>query len=348
MAKRRMIDPGIWEDKDFNALQPWARLLFIAAMSNADDYGRLSGHPADLKAYAFRYDDISLADVENLRDQVAERMRNFKIYTVDGHEWLQFLKWTDHQKIREDRRAPSRIPPMPENCGQLPDKPQAAAVQTAAQYSIGKISIVKDRAAAAKTPQTAGKANETIKAIFDFWNGKGLTKHRELNDATVGSLNARLKAYSAQEIKDAITNYAEISLDKTGRYFWTHNAWTLKEFLQRGIERFTNEAEPKKRWLNKDQRSEAVHADTVAETYNRQEARTSKEKAALEASRKHEQERARQFNALTEDARNAYLAEAKQELEKNTKPELITKTLIRLVAIDTAEKDGEIKVKKEK
>ena len=53
MARKRMIDPNIWESEDFSKLSVLARLVFIGIFSNADDDGRGRGKSAYLKSIIF-------------------------------------------------------------------------------------------------------------------------------------------------------------------------------------------------------------------------------------------------------------------------------------------------------
>lgn len=71
--------------------------------------------------------------------------------------------------------------------------------------------------------------------VFDHWNEKRIIKHRKLVDRIKRSINGALGDYSLDEVKLAIDNYHVILTDD--RYYWTH-AWGLKEFLQRGLEKF--------------------------------------------------------------------------------------------------------------
>jgi len=60
-----MIDPSIWSDEKLGLLSPLHRLLFIGLFSNADDEGRLPGHPNYIKSLIFPYDnDITPQNVE--------------------------------------------------------------------------------------------------------------------------------------------------------------------------------------------------------------------------------------------------------------------------------------------
>lgn len=81
---------------------------------------------------------------------------------------------------------------------------------------------------------------ETIHIIFEFWNNQGITKHKTI-DKSKPSINSAIKEYSEDEIKKAIINYNTILNDTA--YYWTHK-WTLKEFLQRGMDKFRDENKP--------------------------------------------------------------------------------------------------------
>ena len=105
-----MIDPRLWADEHFGTLSDKAKILFVSCISNADDDGRLSGHTSNLRALAFRFDDISLNKIQEIRDEIQEKMKNFRVYRVNGCEYIQLLKWTDHQSIRSDRYKDSVLP----------------------------------------------------------------------------------------------------------------------------------------------------------------------------------------------------------------------------------------------
>jgi DNA-binding transcriptional ArsR family regulator len=74
-----------------------------------------------------------------------------------------------------------------------------------------------------------------IKDIFNFWNSKEIIVHRKLDEATKTKIVVKLKDYTLDEIKDAIHNYDFILKSKE---HWFNYRWTLKDFLQRGLEKF--------------------------------------------------------------------------------------------------------------
>jgi phage replication O-like protein O len=70
--------------------------------------------------------------------------------------------------------------------------------------------------------------------VFDFWNNQQIKIHRSLN-GTKSTIELKLKTYSYDEIIQSITNYSEI-IKNDGYYF--KYRWTLKDFLNRGLEKF--------------------------------------------------------------------------------------------------------------
>lgn len=69
MARKRMIDPGIWTSEDFANLSMLARLVWVGLISNADDEGRGKANTAYLKSQLFPYDDeLSLKKIDSARN----------------------------------------------------------------------------------------------------------------------------------------------------------------------------------------------------------------------------------------------------------------------------------------
>jgi len=86
-----------------------------------------------------------------------------------------------------------------------------------------------------------------IYSLFEFWNSLKIVIHKNI-DKFKPNLNASLKIYSEDEIKDAMKNYAKIFRDKT--YYWTHK-YKLDDFLNRkgNIDRFLSINKPWENWL---------------------------------------------------------------------------------------------------
>ncbi|HSH51901.1 MAG TPA: helix-turn-helix domain-containing protein [Bacteroidales bacterium] len=83
---------------------------------------------------------------------------------------------------------------------------------------------------------------EYIYTLFSFWNEQGIIKHRKMNQQMKSHINARLKDYSVDELKKAISNYSTIL--KSDDYYWTHK-WSLQDFMKpNNVVRFVDDADP--------------------------------------------------------------------------------------------------------
>lgn len=111
MARRRMIDPSIWQSEAFAALCPVGRLLYIGMFSQADDEGRGRARAVYLKSIIFPYEEsLETREVEEALAQVAARM-NITLYETGGGSYYAFPNWTDWQRV--DKPQKSKIPPPP-------------------------------------------------------------------------------------------------------------------------------------------------------------------------------------------------------------------------------------------
>lgn len=111
MTSRRMIDPAFWRSESLARLPFVTRLFFAGIFSNADDQGRIRGHPALLRSTVFPYDDISLDDIEQMVAALSSEGGPIKAYSVDGKALIQVLNWWNWQ--HPSWAWPSELPPLP-------------------------------------------------------------------------------------------------------------------------------------------------------------------------------------------------------------------------------------------
>ena len=108
VARRRMIDPAIWDSEQVQSLTGDEFKLYVYLISNSDDEGRIQVNPMMLqsKCFPLREDrrSIDAASMIN-RLRVVELVR---LYT-DGHcTYLCHPNWSRYQTI--DRPKPSHLP----------------------------------------------------------------------------------------------------------------------------------------------------------------------------------------------------------------------------------------------
>ena len=127
MARIRTLKPDIWTDEKFALLSTGAKLLFIGAISTADDAGRIRAHPALLKATVLPLDRATPQDITKwLRELEAASM--IGLYQVRGEALAQLANWAKHQRIDNASRA--RPLPGPDDPEAVPQtSPRAAAVR---------------------------------------------------------------------------------------------------------------------------------------------------------------------------------------------------------------------------
>lgn len=113
MARKRMIDPNIWQSEDFSKLSTLGKLVFIGLFSLADDEGRGRCNPVYLKSTLFPYEEgIRSADIDKTLSEISSNMSVF-FYSYDGSSYYSLLSWNTFQKI--DRPSESKIPEYDEN-----------------------------------------------------------------------------------------------------------------------------------------------------------------------------------------------------------------------------------------
>lgn len=119
MARIRTIKPEYWSSPAMRGLDPFARLLFIAMWNWADDVGRGSANPGELRGFAFpNDDDIELADIRRMLGGI-RRAFGVVFYEVDGRPFYYIPSWDKHQKI--DKRSTPRHPGPDDGAPYNPD-----------------------------------------------------------------------------------------------------------------------------------------------------------------------------------------------------------------------------------
>lgn len=133
MARIRTVKPELWTDEDFIDLSMPARLMFIASLNFADDYGVLADKPRTLAARCLPFDAVDAIEVV---DELVDAEFYVRCQSPDGSKVLVIRTFAQHQKI--DKRTKGRwgdpaewdsgtihdkeppIPPHPAESPQLP------------------------------------------------------------------------------------------------------------------------------------------------------------------------------------------------------------------------------------
>jgi|GEM_PF-4667911 len=103
MARIRTVKPEMWTDEDFIDLSMPARLIFIASLNFADDWGVLADKPRTLAARCMPRDDI---DPQSIVDELVAARFYVRHTSPEGAAVLVIRTFASHQKI--DRRTRGR------------------------------------------------------------------------------------------------------------------------------------------------------------------------------------------------------------------------------------------------
>lgn len=127
MARRRFISNGLWTNPKFVACSIPARLLFVGLVTNADDGGRLTGHPTEVRLMVFPADRFTDAKVSGLISELAG-VQLVHHYSVNGDSYIEIPKFGQHQDSRYVK--PSSIPPfrVPDKSSEVTDLPDSARI----------------------------------------------------------------------------------------------------------------------------------------------------------------------------------------------------------------------------
>lgn len=106
MARKRMIDPSFWDDEKLGECEPVVRLLFMGLISQADDEGRLKGHPSLLRSNIFPYDELTImADAVDGWLAILEEHKLIRRYEVGRQKYIDVPNFKKHQTINKPQKS---------------------------------------------------------------------------------------------------------------------------------------------------------------------------------------------------------------------------------------------------
>jgi len=248
MASRRMFSKRIISSARFLKMPPTSQNLYFHLSLNADDDGIVEAYKI-MKYISSSEDDLKVLVAKNY----------IKILNDDLVTYI--TDWTEHNVIRADRKIDSiykdvLLQIIPD--AKLIESKQRKDIksgqsndgQRAAQDRLGKDRLGED---------SLGK--DRLYKIFHHWNSKNIMVHKK-TDKIYNKIRTTLKTYSEQDIIQAIDTYAEIL--QSDEYFFSY-AWTLVDFLQRGLEKFLDRTIALK---NYKQDKKETEIDKIAKKYN--------------------------------------------------------------------------------
>ena len=104
MARKRMIDPGVWGDEGFIELNNFGKIMFLGLISHADDMGKGIGSSKSLKANIFPAEDISIKEIDSVKAEIQKHTRT-RFYKVNGKEYYKLEKWKSYQYVNHPQES---------------------------------------------------------------------------------------------------------------------------------------------------------------------------------------------------------------------------------------------------
>ncbi len=274
----RQVKAAFWTDTDLiRLLDIPGRMFYQGLWQLADDSGCLDHDILAFKIHLFPADDISVETIEQWVNKLIEAKKLIP-YESEGKKCLFLKNFHKHQTLRNCPPPEVPLPPWvvwepyPSNekqgkyivtCTSLPssyNKTFVSEPPLQSSYNQNQnlnqnhnqnrnLDIKSD--STNPTPPADPESEKTDvseepsepncevltpqEAVFSHWNSKGIIQHRKLTDKLKRAINGAIRDYTQDEICTAVDNYAVILADD--KYYWTHK-WTLKEFLERGIDKF--------------------------------------------------------------------------------------------------------------
>lgn len=170
MADGRMLKKQISRSKKLAELKTdSARLLYTWIIPHLDVKGRLEADPHLVKGEIVPR--IATFDLENIQEYLEDmaEVGLIKLYQHEGDQFLELVKFSDHQHLREEKEGRSHIP-SPDNSGttpgELPDNSGTTPAQGKARQE--KLREVKQREVRSKTgPQESKEKTSAFSPTGD-------------------------------------------------------------------------------------------------------------------------------------------------------------------------------------
>lgn len=168
MARKRMIDPNIWQSEDFGKLSLLAKMVFIGLFSLADDEGRGRANPVYLKSTLFPYEEsMRSADITKTLFEISSNM-SVIFYSYDGSDYYSLYNWNEWQKI--DKPTDSKLPAFDESNKEIRRLFAEGSTKTSRVLSPNKKRIENNK----KEKEEKAFVSPTLQEIQEYVKEKGL------------------------------------------------------------------------------------------------------------------------------------------------------------------------------
>lgn len=217
MARIRSIKPEFWSSEQVMECLRDTRLLFIGMWNFADDAGRLTYAPKQIKALVFPGDDLTVGQVTDMIEELADRGL-IETYEARDRRYIQITGWSKHQKI--DKPQPARCPAPPI------EDPSRRFAERSANGRDGEEG--KGEEGKTDSRSVAGATRPGVGDVFDeFWSTRIKREGPDPREPARREFAAAVKrGADPPAIISGMRRYAEIHAEKRGtRYLPRTEKW---------------------------------------------------------------------------------------------------------------------------
>jgi DnaD/phage-associated family protein len=184
MAERRMVGKVISISEKVNSLSLFGRLLYTWMIPHADDFGRLPGSPAKVRALVVPMADETVKDVEQALADMHERGLIIW-YEVNGERFIQITNFEKHQQGLH-KRTKSKFPEPPDEFREIPGNSEEFPLE-----------LEGNKNRTEYTPTTTNNARDEEKdaQVFRVFEQEGFGT---LSSVLVDDLRDMIDTYSAE------------------------------------------------------------------------------------------------------------------------------------------------------
>lgn len=167
-----MVSKVISISEKVNSLSLFGRLLYTWMIPHTDDFGRMPGSPAKIRALVVPMGDETVRDVEEALSDMSIRGL-IQWYGVDGEKYIQIVNFDEHQQGLH-KRTKSKYPDPPEDSedsqessGKFPGIPPELELE-----------LEPNRNTATTTREDESISKETYPAAYERVNQRSLTPYQ--------------------------------------------------------------------------------------------------------------------------------------------------------------------------
>lgn len=247
MAKARMLHKKISVSGQVNKLSLPAQLLFTWMIAHADDDGKLKGESDYIKAMVVPMKKWSFNSIKKYLLEMSQSGL-IHYWDVNSEQFIEFIKWKEHQSIKSDRYKPSDLPSFDKDSGTImaPDnvqedsneEPQSKLIESspdkASEIKIKK-SESKEEGFADKNspsykiinPKEFSPSNENESMAFETWKRLEPDNPKALQTTYLKALKLKLPLYKFGEFASEIEQ--DSTIENKGAIFQVKVVRYLKE-----------------------------------------------------------------------------------------------------------------------